>query len=166
GFGVGVDGLVAVFLERSVEMVAALLGVMKAGAAYVPVDPTYPSERIQFMLSDSAARLVITQSHLRARLADTIAALEVDGDLSAYSPERQRVPRPGTSSVYAIYTSGSTGQPKGAVNTHTGLVNRLMFMQQALPLDATDCVVQKTTFSFDVSMWEFFWPLIAGARLL
>jgi amino acid adenylation domain-containing protein/non-ribosomal peptide synthase protein (TIGR01720 family) len=149
--GVGPDVLVAVCLERSLEMVVALYGILKAGGAYVPIDPAYPEERRRFMLNDLGAAIVLDEAQVR----------EVDGPDTA--PPRAIDRR---NLAYMIYTSGSTGQPKGALNTHGGIANRLLWMQDAFGLTAADAVLQKTPFSFDVSVWEFFWPLIAGARLI
>jgi len=165
--GTGAETPVAVFMERSLEMVVALYGIVKAGAYYVPIDPEYPAARIAYMLEDSAAKLVLTQTHLHAHLPRAVETLALDGppvwrgtDDSAADWEID----PG-SLAYAIYTSGSTGRPKGAGNAHQGIVNRILWMQETFGLTPGDVVLQKTPFSFDVSVWEFFWPLMAGARL-
>ncbi len=168
--GVGPETRVAVCLERSVEMVVALLGVLKAGAAYVPVDPEYPAERIAYMLEDARAAVLLTDE---ARLSELplhgARVLCMDGAEEAHSldgasaPEAEAWPE---SLAYVIYTSGSTGRPKGAMNAHSGIVNRLLWMQEEYGLTQADVVLQKTPFSFDVSVWEFFWPLLAGARLV
>ncbi|HKV10096.1 MAG TPA: amino acid adenylation domain-containing protein [Thermoanaerobaculia bacterium] len=150
--GVGPESVVAVGLERSAGLVAALLGVMRSGAAYLPLDPSYPQDRLAFMLADSGAAAQVTARDLEE-------AYGLAGELAPFSilPE---------SPAYVIYTSGSTGQPKGAVNTHGALENRLLWMQEAYGLTAEDRVLQKTPASFDVSVWEFFWPLITGACLV
>jgi amino acid adenylation domain-containing protein len=166
--GVGPDVAVGVVLERSVEMVVGLLGILKAGGAYVPVDPQYPEERIGYMLQDSGVGLVLTQAALLERLAlpEGVQALALDRlDL-----ERQPTGNPGVALhaqhlAYVIYTSGSTGRPKGAANRHGALHNRLAWMQAQYGLQAGETVLQKTPFGFDVSVWEFFWPLMVGARL-
>ena len=149
--GVGPDVLVAVCLERSLEMVVALYGVLKAGGAYVPIDPAYPEERRTFMLRDLGAAIVLDEAQVRdVAGADAAPPRALDrGHLA-----------------YMIYTSGSTGQPKGAQNTHGGIANRVLWMQDAFGLTPADAVLQKTPFSFDVSVWEFFWPLLVGARLV
>ncbi|MFB9443510.1 amino acid adenylation domain-containing protein [Dactylosporangium vinaceum] len=161
--GVGPGSLVAVCAERSHELVAALLGVLKAGAAYVPLDPEYPADRLAFMLTDAAAPVVLTQGHLSAVLPETAAAVvlleSIDDDPAGADATPDDL-------AYVIYTSGSTGRPKGVGNTHRGIVNRLDWMQRQYGLDATDAVLQKTPASFDVSVWEFFWPLLTGARLV
>ncbi|GHO60113.1 hypothetical protein KSB_85880 [Ktedonobacter robiniae] len=168
--GVKADTLVGVCMERSVEMVVALLGVLKAGGAYVPMDPAYPQERLAYMLEDAAVSVLLTQSALREQLPQQSARVftldagwgadgngELDNLTPNYRPEHL---------IYMIYTSGSTGQPKGVMNTHRGVCNRLHWMQQEYQLTAEDRVLQKTPFSFDVSVWEFFWPLISGATLV
>ncbi|TBV11413.1 non-ribosomal peptide synthase/polyketide synthase [Stutzerimonas kirkiae] len=168
--GVGPDVLVGIAVERSLEMVIGLLAILKAGGAYVPLDPEYPQERLAYMVEDSGIQLLLTQSHLQKQLpiSNHIQALVLDqtsGLSEGYSEGNlENIVQPGNL-AYVIYTSGSTGRPKGAANTHAGLVNRLSWMQKAYELDAADTILQKTPFSFDVSVWEFFWPLITGARL-
>ncbi|MBV9211459.1 MAG: amino acid adenylation domain-containing protein, partial [Acidobacteria bacterium] len=168
--GVRADELVAVACERSIEMVLALLGVLKAGGAYVPLDPNYPQERLSYMLSDCGARVLITQERLREKLPETTAELFfLDSDAHELDFESYENPQDivvQANMAYMIYTSGSTGRPKGAMNTHEAICNRLLWMQEAYGLDETDAVLQKTPFSFDVSVWEFFWPLLTGARLV
>ncbi|NEQ30350.1 MAG: amino acid adenylation domain-containing protein [Leptolyngbya sp. SIO4C5] len=167
--GVLPDTPVGLCFERSLDLVVAILAVLKAGGAYVPLDPSYPSERLAFMLQDSQVPLLLTHSQLVATLPKhsatticldqgwpAIAALPTTNPTSAVTPAHL---------AYIIYTSGSTGQPKGAMNTHGALSNRLQWMQSAYGLTAADCVLQKTPFSFDVSVWEFLWPLMVGARL-
>ncbi|WP_410046049.1 amino acid adenylation domain-containing protein [Pseudomonas sp. HLMP] len=167
--GVGPDVLVGICVERSIEMVLGLLAVLKAGGAYVPLDPEYPRERLAYMFEDSGIGLLLTQSHLRDQLPvpGSVRALNVDEQGHfACSVEATGVQPQPENLAYVIYTSGSTGKPKGAGNRHKALTNRLCWMQQAYGLDATDAVLQKTPFSFDVSVWEFFWPLMVGARLV
>lgn len=168
--GAGPDGLVAICVERSFEMVVALLGVLKSGAAYVPVDPGYPADRIAFMLEDSGARLLLTQSAVASTLEETGAErLSLDSEWAkvaccAAGPVASGC-RP-ENLAYVLYTSGSTGKPKGAMNEHRGIVNRLFWMQEEYGIAASDAFLQKTPFSFDVSVFEFFQPLITGARLV
>ena len=169
--GVRPETLVGLCAERSVEMVVGLLGVLKAGAAYVPLDPSYPPESVAFMLGDSGVPLLLTQEHLAATLpAHGARVVLLDENVSdrpgAEHDGNPRVEIEPESAAYAIYTSGSTGRPKAAVNTHRAITNRLLWMQDAYGLRADDRVLQKTPFSFDVSVWEFFWPLITGARLV
>ncbi len=167
--GVGPDALVGLAVERSIEMVVGLLAVLKAGGAYVPLDPEYPRERLAYMLEDSGVKLLLTQAHLLEQLPipqglETLVLGESGFD--SYSDANPDIVLDGENLAYVIYTSGSTGQPKGAGNRHSALLNRLQWMQQAYGLGASDSVLQKTPFSFDVSVWEFFWPLINGARLV
>ncbi|MFT0517014.1 amino acid adenylation domain-containing protein [Pseudomonas faucium] len=168
GQGVSTDTLVGVSAQRSIEMVVALLAILKAGGAYVPLDPEYPEERLAYMIEDSGIRLLLTQQALLASLplpagvqCVALDTLALDG-LPASSPA---LALHAHQLAYVIYTSGSTGRPKGAGNSHQALTNRLCWMQQAYGLDASDTVLQKTPFSFDVSVWEFFWPLMTGACL-
>lgn len=165
--GAGPGAVVAVAVPRSVELIVSLLAVLKAGAAYLPLDPEYPAERITYMLRDAAPVCVITD---RAdRLADdaTTARVVLDGlDVSGYpwcDPSRPLTP---AHPAYVIYTSGSTGRPKGVVVSHGAIDNRLRWMQDAYGLTTEDRVLQKTPSSFDVSVWEFFWPLREGAALV
>ncbi|MGX6999433.1 amino acid adenylation domain-containing protein [Caballeronia sp. KNU42] len=170
--GVGPEVRVGIGLARSVEMVVGLLAILKAGGAYVPLDPDYPPERLAYMIGDSSIALLLTQHAVRERLnqhlppGDACTVLELDVlDTSGESRLRPDIQLHPENLAYVIYTSGSTGRPKGAANRHNALFNRLAWMQAAYQLDATDTVLQKTPFSFDVSVWEFFWPLMFGARL-
>ncbi|TEC40692.1 non-ribosomal peptide synthetase, partial [Pseudomonas aeruginosa] len=167
--GVGADRLVGVAMERSIEMVVALMAILKAGGAYVPVDPEYPEERQAYMLEDSGVQLLLSQSHLKLPLARGVQRIDLDRGapwFEDYSEANPDIHLDGENLAYVIYTSGSTGKPKGAGNRHSALSNRLCWMQQAYGLGVGDTVLQKTPFSFDVSVWEFFWPLMSGARLV
>ncbi len=167
--GVGADRLVGVAMERSIEMVVALMAILKAGGAYVPVDPEYPEERQAYMLEDSGVQLLLSQSHLKLSLAQGVQRIDLDRGapwFEDYSEANPDIHLDGENLAYVIYTSGSTGKPKGAGNRHSALSNRLCWMQQAYGLGVGDTVLQKTPFSFDVSVWEFFWPLMSGARLV
>ncbi|HEU4733659.1 MAG TPA: amino acid adenylation domain-containing protein, partial [Kofleriaceae bacterium] len=172
--GVGPDVAVAVCLERSLELSIALLAVLKAGGAYVPIDPGYPAERQRYLLDDAAAPLVIATRATRAThaaAAGAPAAILLDDPETAGALARQPASRPRVDLrpehlAYIIYTSGSTGRPKGAMVPHRGIVNRLLWMQDALPIGPGDRVLHKTPFSFDVSVWELFWPLMAGAAMV
>lgn len=168
--GVMVDEVVGIFMERSLEMVIGILGIMKAGGAYVPIDPDYPKDRLMFMIEDSQIRLLITQEEVISRLpvcGVELIKLDVDwkkiDHMMNTCPDVIVTPK---NIAYVIYTSGSTGKPKGAMIPHCGIINRLQWMQDEFRLDETDVILQKTPFSFDVSVWEFFWPLISGARLV
>ncbi len=167
--GAGPGKLVAVCALRSPELVVGLLGVLFSGAAYVPLDPEYPAQRLAFMLTDADPVAVLTAGEAASVLPATdhpVLALD-DPATWAESPTTAPELLAGPDDpAYAIYTSGSTGQPKGVPNGHRGVVNRLHWMQRRYQLRATDTVLQKTPASFDVSVWEFFWPLLAGARLV
>ena len=166
--GIGPDVLVGVACERSVEMVIALLATLKAGGAYVPLDPEYPAERLSYMFEDSGVSLLLSHGPVIGRLpVSTAPLLDLASlDLDPESELNPDVLLHDEHLAYAIYTSGSTGRPKGAANRHRALHNRLAWMQHAYPLDSTDAVLQKTPFGFDVSVWEFFWPLMFGAKLV
>ncbi|MDJ0840184.1 MAG: amino acid adenylation domain-containing protein [Acidobacteriota bacterium] len=164
GQGVGPDVPVGVCLHRSPELVTALYAVLKAGGAYLPLDPDHPADRLNFTLADAAAPLVLTTPDLQDKL-DGVRYLDVTQTFAepVHRPEVNLAP---DNLAYIIYTSGSTGKPKGAMNSHRAITNRIHWMQDAYRLDAQDAVLQKTPFSFDVSVWEFFWPLMHGARLV
>jgi len=168
--GVSPEVLVGVYMERSIEMVIALYGILKAGGAYVPLDPEYPDERVRFMLEDSQVPVLLTQEHLVGKVPDysgKVVCLDSEwGVISRESSDNLESGATADNLAYVIYTSGSTGKPKGVMNTHRGICNRLLWMQEAYQLTGADRVLQKTTFSFDVSVWEFFWPLLFGARLV
>jgi amino acid adenylation domain-containing protein len=166
--GVGEGSLVAVYLERSVEMVVALLAVWKAGAAYVPIDPGYPPDRVRFMLEDARAGVVVTQESLAGAVsASETTVLCVDGRQGAARGTR-RTPRAASSPdqlAYVIYTSGSTGQPKGVAITHASLCNLIHWHQHAYGVTPADRATQIAGPAFDASVWEL-WPyLAAGASV-
>ena len=169
--GVGPDVPVGIYMERSLEMMIGLLGILKAGGVYVPLEPDQPEERIRYFIEDGALAIVLNQSRLRSVATGSQLAICLDLDtdweeIAAWS-STQPVIRPQPDNLaYLIYTSGSTGQPKGAMNTHRGLYNRLLWMQEQYHLGPDDAVLQKTASSFDVSMWEFLWPLISGVTLV
>ncbi|MFE0461118.1 amino acid adenylation domain-containing protein [Kitasatospora sp. NPDC058965] len=165
--GVGPERVVAVCLHRSSELPTALLAVLLAGGAYLPLDPGYPAERLGHMLADSAAPVLLTSSDLVAglpahRASVVLADRQDDSVVDRFVPVAVDPLHP----AYVIYTSGSTGRPKGVVVEHRGIVNRLRWMQDAYGLTADDRVLQKTPYSFDVSVWELFWPLLTGATLV
>ncbi|WP_165423155.1 non-ribosomal peptide synthetase [Ktedonosporobacter rubrisoli] len=168
--GVTSETLVGISVERSLEMVIGLLGILKAGAAYLPLDPYYPPQRLEYMLKDAQVPMLLTQSHLAERFAAmTMPLVCLDEDwqrIARFSQELPAISGSPEQLAYVIYTSGSTGKPKGVMNTHRGVCNRLLWMQDHYQLTGQDRVLQKTPFSFDVSVWEFFWPLITGARLV
>ncbi|MEM7274961.1 MAG: amino acid adenylation domain-containing protein [Actinomycetota bacterium] len=172
--GVGPDHFVGVFAERSFELMIAVYAIIKAGGAYVPLDPDHPADRLRFMADDAGLALILTQAHLADRLP-TGAAEAVIVDVANWgwtadpAPQSDEPPadNAGPGNVaYLLYTSGSTGRPKGVMIEHRSIINRLRWMQDAFPLDGTDVVLQKTPYTFDVSVWELFWPLLEGASLV
>jgi len=168
--GVAPEQLVAVCMERSFEMVVALLAVLKAGSAYVPLDPSYPEARLKYMVQDTGAKWILSHDGLQNALPQSEAtSIYLDRDWPSIAAEAADNPDSvvtGENLVYVIYTSGSTGTPKGAMNRDAGVRNRLQWMQEAYGLESHDRVLQKTPFSFDVSVWEFFWPLMVGAQMV
>ncbi|HJQ69040.1 MAG TPA: amino acid adenylation domain-containing protein [Blastocatellia bacterium] len=168
--GVATETCVGIFMERSVEMVVGILAVLKAGGAYLPLDPEYPEERLQFMLEDSHASMLLTQKKLADKLPPHSAqTIFVDDDrerLEQQPSAGSSAETFGESLAYVLYTSGSTGKPKGVMISHDAIRNHMAWMSAAFPLDESDRVLQKTAFSFDASVWEFYAPLIAGATLV
>ncbi|MFP2896581.1 amino acid adenylation domain-containing protein [Corallococcus sp. 4LFB] len=169
--GVGPEVRVGLCAERSLELVVGLLAILKAGGAYVPLDPAYPRQRLEWMLEDARPAVLLAQPALMAHLPEAPGACVVSlalGDASlralpTHPPAALATP---DNLAYVIFTSGSTGRPKGAMNAHRAVCNRLLWLQQVDGLGADDVVLQKTPYSFDISVWEFFWPLITGARLV
>ncbi|MEZ7154949.1 non-ribosomal peptide synthase/polyketide synthase [Streptomyces sp. MAD19A] len=171
--GVGPERRVAIALPRSLDLVVAVYAVVKAGGAYLPVDPDHPADRIAYVLEDATPQLLLTRSGPAERIPDTgITRILLDEADTAGRPgtdltdAERTAPLALSHPAYVIYTSGSTGRPKGVVVDHAAIANRLRWMQDAYGLDGTDRVLQKTVFSFDVSVWEFFWPLAEGAALV
>ncbi|HSK78869.1 MAG TPA: amino acid adenylation domain-containing protein, partial [Thermoanaerobaculia bacterium] len=170
GLGVGPEVVVGVAAERSVEMVVGLLGVLGAGGAYLPLEPSLPRQRLAMILSDARPSVLLVQrSQAGALPLDDFPETRLVwlDDAARFPPATGPLPRPSPdNAAYVIYTSGSTGRPKGVVNTHRGILNRLLWMQETFGLDASERFLQKTPFGFDVSVPEFFAPLILGARLV
>ncbi|MET8545967.1 amino acid adenylation domain-containing protein, partial [Kitasatospora sp. NPDC004799] len=171
--GVGPEHLVAVCLPRSVELVVSLLAIEKAGAAYLPLDPDYPAERLVSTLEDGRPTVLVTDSvTMDEALSVGVRRIDLDAAETVNALSVQAVSNPvrvghgPQSPAYVIYTSGSTGRPKGVVVAHDGVVNRLAWMHEDYGLTASDRVLQKTPVGFDVSVWEFFWPLTTGATLV
>ena len=164
--GAAANAVVAIMAGRSLAMMIGIFGILKAGGAYLPIDPGCPDERLRFMLADSEASLVLTDlEHRRQdRLPEAVDVLALLGDgdnITDPAPLTAGYPSP----AYVIYTSGTTGRPKGAVIDHHSLVNRLHWMQKKYPLGRLDTLLQKTSYTFDVSVWEIFWWSFTGARL-
>ncbi|MDX7987390.1 amino acid adenylation domain-containing protein [Xenorhabdus sp. 12] len=165
--GVKKGNIVAILMDRSTAMLTAIFAVLKAGAAYLPVDPNYPQERIDYMLEDSGVTVIIAD-----RLDQSLNVKSytiIDGNTVVAQEEPRCAEQANLSTAdslaYMIYTSGSTGQPKGVMINHYSVVNRIEWMQERYPLDSTDVILQKTPISFDVSVWELFWWSITGASV-
>lgn len=166
--GVQPGDIVAVALPRSVFLALALMAIVEAGAAYLPLDTSYPDERLAMMLEDARPRLLLVAGDQAERFARATPCRQwlYERPLAVSPSTMDNGPGPSPSdAAYLIFTSGSTGRPKGVLVGHEAIVNRLLWMQHQYPLDASDVVLQKTPCSFDVSVWEFFWPLSVGARL-
>ncbi|HEY4018326.1 MAG TPA: condensation domain-containing protein, partial [Pseudonocardiaceae bacterium] len=164
--GVGRDVLVGIAMERGIDLVVAVLAVWKSGGAYVPFDPDLPPARHAAMVADTGIALVLTHQAASARLPETEATLlwvDEPSDEPAHDPD---VAVGGEDAVYGIYTSGSTGTPKGVVNVRAAVHNRLRWMTEQFGLGPGDQVLQKSPYTFDTSVWEFFWPLMTGATLV
>ena len=168
--GVVPGSSVGVCLERSFEMVIGIIGILKAGCSYIPLDPAYPAERLAFIVSSSRMSALLLQERFTSHVSDSgLPRMFLDSDWSTIASEssenlcREIDPQ---APAYVMYTSGSTGQPKGVAYPHAGLLNTLVWMQETLALTATDRILLKTPFGFDVSCWELFWPLMYGAGIV
>ncbi|MGQ4599010.1 amino acid adenylation domain-containing protein [Nocardia sp. R6R-6] len=170
--GAGPDTTVALCVRRSLELVIGMYAIVKAGAAYLPLDPEHPAERLGQILRHAEPLCLLTAARDELDLPDVAARMDIDtvpvsgfADAPVTDADRRGELRP-DHLAYVIFTSGSTGKPKGVGVTHAAIVNRLRWMQHEYPLDRSDAVLQKTPATFDVSVWEFFWPLQIGARLV
>lgn len=164
--GAAPDQVIAVCMQRSLALVVSLYAILKAGAAYLPLDVSAPTQRLQEVINDAGVSILLSEDHhavpqLQARHRLCPAKLTLTN-----SRENPQITMQSENLAYVIYTSGSTGKPKGVAVPHAGVINRLLWMQDAYPLDESDRVLQKTPYSFDVSVWEFFWPLFTGACLV
>jgi amino acid adenylation domain-containing protein len=173
GKGVSPNQLVALCVDRGLDMVVALLGILKAGAAYVPLDPAYPGERLAHMLEDSAPMFLLTQTNIIKTLSGVTAPiiiLDAQWDeikiFSEVNPERPSLRQGMRELAYVIYTSGSTGKPKGVMVEHAGVVNLLLAMQETIQITAKDRLLALTTLAFDIAALEVYLPLISGAQVL
>ncbi|OME97826.1 non-ribosomal peptide synthetase [Paenibacillus sp. FSL H7-0942] len=167
--GIQQGDIVGISLERSVEMLAGILGIWMVGAAYLPIDPHFPVDRIEYMVEDSGTRLMLTQSKFIIRFTElgipcmelnfnSFVAAESEIEINSCTLKSEDL-------AYVIYTSGSTGKPKGVMIEHGALANRIEWMQREFPLTESDVILQKTTFTFDVSVWELVWWMVAGATV-
>ncbi|MCJ8174436.1 amino acid adenylation domain-containing protein [Clostridium botulinum] len=164
--GVKADSIVGIMVERSLEMIVGIMGILKAGGAYLPIDPNYPKERIEYMLKDSESKILLSKH-------DLVQTIEFDGHIGdlydeiLFSKDSSNLYKINNSTnlAYIIYTSGTTGKPKGAMIEHKSLVNRLNWMQKKYPISEKDTILQKTTYTFDVSVWEILWWSLVGAKV-
>lgn len=164
--GVRPDVPVAICVERSIDLIIALLGILKASGGYVPLDPAYPKDRLNYMFEDSKAKLLLTQTRYKPLFSRNIKIINLDESKEIINKEltsNLSVKMNPLNLSYMIYTSGSTGKPKGTMNTHIGICNRFQWLQNTYKLTEASNVLQKTPYSFDVSLWEIFWPLSVGA---
>lgn len=166
GLGVGPNTIVAVLAERSLAMLIGIFGIVKAGGAYLPLDPHHPTNRIQAQIEDAGVHLLVAQPAFFSQVPEhlTIVNLDMLSDLKDSCENPVKINQPGDA-CYVIYTSGTTGKPKGVVIEHRPLLDRLLWMQKNTPIGPGDTVLQKTTTLFDVSVWELFWWGMQGARL-
>ncbi|MDA4925054.1 amino acid adenylation domain-containing protein [Acinetobacter baumannii] len=173
--GVKPDTLVGICLDRSIEMVISILAILKAGGAYVPLDPDYPKSRLEYLIEDSNLSTIITSnkflelSEFNSKNILNIKDINIINILNQQPITNPKVDELGLNSnhlAYVIYTSGSTGKPKGVMIEHSSIVNRIEWMNKEYGSSFEDKFLQKTPFSFDVSVWEFFWPLSTGAGLV
>jgi amino acid adenylation domain-containing protein/non-ribosomal peptide synthase protein (TIGR01720 family) len=172
--GVGAEVVVGIGMERRAELVAGLLGILKAGGAYLPLEMEHPGERLKYMVERAGVRVIVTGAEERKKLEaagvvegrQVVSLEEEEEQIRRESRGRVKREVSGENAAYVIYTSGSTGKPKGVVNTQKGIRNRLLWMQQEYGLGGEDCVLQKTPYGFDVSVWEFFLGLMVGARVV
>ncbi len=166
GKGVRNDSVVALMLDRSVEMIIGIMGILKAGGAYLPVNPMYPEERIRYVLEDCGAGIMLINNEIKTASFYQLEVINLS-DASLYTGDNSEPAYISSARdlAYIIYTSGSTGKPKGVMNEHRSLVNRLHWMQKKYPLDQDSVILQKTPFSFDVSVWEILWWSIVGAKV-
>ncbi|UCH94058.1 MAG: amino acid adenylation domain-containing protein [Candidatus Aminicenantes bacterium] len=167
--GVECDAIVGIMVARSVEMIFGILGILKSGGAYLPIAPEYPEEGIKYMLADSKAKVLLTDPGLKEKFEElSIVNCQLSMNEATTTTAVFFNPQPtacNSQLAYVIYTSGSTGKPKGTLIRHVSVVNRLVWMQKQYPLTGEDVILQKTPFTFDVSVWELFWWGIAGAGL-
>jgi amino acid adenylation domain-containing protein len=170
--GVGPETIVIVAMDRSIEMVLAIHGITRSGSAFLPIDPNMPASWIADLIERSGAKHILTSRDARHKLQDILKdepewrlfCVE-DLLLAPAGPKMPATPVHPMQAAYVLYTSGSTGKPKGVINTHQALLNRLLWMQKQYPIGPGDVVLHKTPTSFDVSVWELFWPLMTGATM-
>jgi len=160
------DSIVGIMVERSLEMLVGIMGILKAGGAYLPIDGEYPEDRIEYMLKNSGTEILLVKKQLKDEIKFNGEVISIEElELSDYESSNPKRINKSTDLAYVIYTSGSTGLPKGAMIEHHSVINRLNWMQKAYPLTEADIILQKTTYTFDVSVWELFWWSFQGASV-
>ncbi|MEO0868582.1 MAG: amino acid adenylation domain-containing protein [Cyanobacteria bacterium J06642_11] len=171
--GMGPDSLVGLCVERSLDMVVGILGILKAGAAYVPIDPNYPTDRIKYILEDTQVEILLSQTPIESTLKTclsgqntTLICLDRDLSITDYPCPNPQVSVDVDHLIYVIYTSGSTGSPKGVMISHNGICNQIAWRQAAFPLNEQDRLLQTISLSFDPSVTQILWPLLVGAQLV
>jgi amino acid adenylation domain-containing protein len=164
--GIGENQTVAVLAHRSFETIASIIGILRAGCAYLPIDPALPKARIDYIFSDSGAKAAICKTEHRNLVPVECVSFDLDQPIKNPKPRTELPVIDPDAAAYVIYTSGSTGRPKGVLIEHDSVVNRLKWMQLAYPISPQDRLIQKTPLTFDVSVWELFWWLIEGATLV
>ncbi len=164
--GAGPDQIIGIMVERSFAMIIGILGIIKAGGAYLPISPENPPDRIHYMLKDSGAKILLVQEKTAEKISFEGQIINLE-DLEIYndSSENPKIISKPSDLAYVIYTSGSTGKPKGVMIEHRSVVNRLNWMQNAYPINEDDVILQKTSYYFDVSVWALFWWAFQGAKL-
>ncbi|NIM17931.1 MAG: amino acid adenylation domain-containing protein, partial [Candidatus Aminicenantes bacterium] len=162
--GIKSDAVVGIMVDRSAEMIIGIFGILKGGGAYLPIDPDYPQERVNYMLKDSNAQVLLSEVSELSKVSEGTEVVTLS-ELNEDCPTHPTHLTHHTHLCYVIYTSGSTGRPKGVMVEHRSLVNRLKWMQKKYPIGEGDTILHKTTFTFDVSAWEIFWWAIRGARV-
>ncbi|MEX2667782.1 amino acid adenylation domain-containing protein [Candidatus Uabimicrobium amorphum] len=161
--------LIGICTRRNLQMVVAIWGILKAGAAYVPLEPDYPQQRLDYMIEDSQVDLLLTQKdilQIHTLSIDEEKTILLEDDFSTYSSQNPTQINNREDLVYMIYTSGSTGKPKGVMLEHRGVINLILWMQETCKLQSQESLLHKTPFSFDASVWELLWPFFVGARLV
>lgn len=167
--GVTIEDKIGVCVERSIEMIISILGILKAGAAYLPLDPEYPEERLKSIIKDANSPLILVSKSSSIRIPDGTPILIIDNIIEKPYSENSSNPDVKVTSknlAYVLYTSGSTGEPKGVMIEHHSVLNRIGWMQKAYPIDKNDTLLQKTPITFDVSVWELFWWFFNGSKLV
>ncbi|WP_077853794.1 non-ribosomal peptide synthetase, partial [Clostridium beijerinckii] len=164
--GVRPNSIVGIMVERSPEMIIGIMGILKSGGAYLPIDPTNPKERIEYMLFDSDSNILLSRKNLLIHINYNGEIIDLnDSDIFLNDTNNLELTNKSSDLVYVIYTSGTTGKPKGAMIEHRSLVNRLNWMQKKYPISEEDTILQKTTYTFDVSVWEIIWWSLVGAKV-